>query len=391
MKNRRTSFLNCLLNIISSVFTYIVLAGIMKFNKWAIIFCVVLFIISSVVLLIEWYNKKYRVSDKVFIFQSGIINKRTIRIPTQNIVSVDSLKNIKQRVVRLNNLKINITNESEDLSLVLSNKSSQELLDHLKVNHKTEDEVIYELNGVNTLIFSAYHTTMLSSLSVLLSYGVIFYGIFSDIIFSNVTILFLLTTLFLVSSKIILIIINYFRFKNFKIVNKNGIWVISMGVFNKSSYSLNFDKISAISIVDTLFLRRLNKCTISVSVCGIGNDENNSGIVFPIIDRKEFIEQLNLFFPNFIFDEDIYNISPKHKFRYKTTKYGISSLLMYLEKGIFKKKISIIKKNEIDNISYSQNFINRKRNTYKLKVSYAGMKLDDLKCINGIECNNILL
>ena len=389
MNYRRTSFINCLLSIISSVFSYLFLAGFMQFNNLAIISCIVLFIISSIVLLLEWFSKKYVVINDVFIFQSGYFNKRTLRIPIENIVSIDSLKNIKQRLFRLNDLKINITNESEDLSLVLSNKASQELLECLKVKSKIEDEIIFELSKLNTLYFSIYHTTLLFSFSVIFSYGVVYYEVFSNFIFVSSTNIIFFTTLFFITGRVFLIFINYFRFKNFKIVNKNGNWIISMGFFKKISYSLNFNKISAVSIVDTVLLRRLNKCTVYVSVCGIGNDENNSCIVFPIIDKNKLEKQFNLIFPSFNFNETKYNISKKHKIGYKSTKYGVSSLLVYLEKGILK-KISIIKKSEIDSISYSQNFINCKRNTYKLKICYAGMKVDDLKSINGIESNDLL-
>lgn len=391
MKNRRTSFLNCLVSILWSIPSYLILMGLMQFNKWAIISCILLFLIISSVMLMDWYSKTYRVYDDIFILESGIISKKVLRIPVENIVSVDTLKSVKQRLVGLNNLKINITNESEDLSLVLSNKALTELLIFLKVDTKEEDEVIYRLSGLNTLIFSAYHTTFLSYLSVVISFGVIVYGSFSEFMFSSIGTLFFSTALFFATSKIILIVVNFFRFKDFKIVAKDKLWKINMGTFHKSSYSLNFDRISAVSITDTVLLRHFNKCSISVSVCGMGKDENNACIVLPIIDKKEFLARFIEIFPNYAFEEEKQKISPKHKLHYQTTRYGISKTLLYLEKGILKKRISIIKKSEIDSISYSQNFINRKRKTYKLRVNYAGRKIDDLKCVNGVESDYIEL
>ena len=389
MKNRRTSLINCLLNTIPSFITYIIFIIFTKYNKLSIIICILIFITTTTISLIDGYYKTYRVNNKVFIFQKGIINKQIIKIPIENIASINISKKIKYKILGLNNLKINIPNKNEDLIFILSNKALNELLPNLNINNDKKEKVIYQLNNYNTLIFAATYNDIFISTSIIFYYGIIFYGIFSTLIFNNIYNFIIFLLLFLVTNKIIVIIINYLKFKNFKIVSKENILEISRGIFNKRIHSLDLNKISALSISNTILLRKLNKSIISISVCGLGDNENSPCIIFPIINTKDLQDQKKSIFPKFIFDEEKTNISKRHRLRYKTTKYGITKNLIYLEKGIFKKKISIIDKKGINSISYKQNFINKIRNTYKLKINYTGMKIDDLKCINGITTEDL--
>ena len=388
MKYKRESFLNLIINIISTIISSVFFMVLIRDNRLFLFGWALITVISIFAVIIQWIFKRYKLENDIFYVKSGVFNKKTIKIPKENIIGIDSYRTLKQKIVRLNMFKINTQNTEEDIQLVLSNNADKELKELLLISKKHE-EAFYKMSLKENIIFSITNNQITNHILAVITLLMILWTINNAIslrfILDNSTYIALFILGFIVLEKAIVIFINFRKHIGFKIVKTDTIFKIETGLLVKKSSTLNIKRVSAISINQSLLLRMLNKCTISVSLSGIGEgDESNISVIYPIIDKDKAKNELKDLFPSFNFIGEKKHISKKHKIRYKNTRYAMTKELVYLESGIFTKKISIIKAEDIDSIQFSQNIINKMKNTYKLKVKYLGNKSGDLKSINGL-------
>ena len=384
MKAKRESLLGLIAELISAVISTIIFITIFN-SKLMIIIGTSMGIVSMIITILSWIYKSYAVTNNMFYYNVGIINRRRIQIDKRNITALDVSRSFKQRIFRLNDLKINTTNESEDLHLVLTNKSLNTLLESFgEIKNKDEAKYIYEMSKSDNILFAVSHGGFIEYAVAIIGVLGFLYNFKFNVTKIGKLEVILGIVIYLVIVKVIVIVWNYIKYYGFHITTDDNGLKVEAGLFNKNNRTLRTGRVSAVTIRQTLLLRLLRKSSISVCLIGVEEDEKDISLIYPVIDNKNIEQAITEILPEFYYKGDNKKVSNKHFIAYKTTRYGSDSKLFYLEGGIFTKKVSLINREFIDDITYTTGLFNIIRNTKKLSVSFAGQRINTFRQINGV-------
>ncbi len=412
MNYKRNSYFVFLKNTISTIKSFIsllvfaVLFSDLDLKNIILIGCVFTVLILIYNILI-WRTDVFYIKEDILYNNKGLFIKKEVKIPLKNIATVDFEETFLQRVLKVTTLKIDTFNVSDgqDLNVVLNNKDAIEfkkaliitdnkvLQEQITSEHiKVDEEVLYHLDKKDLLVFSTIKGSFLFMISTLLSLIALISEIgedninnFVESITLSTIVLFIISLVLIFILKLVAIAFNYFKYYDFKLKKDNSKIQISYGFFTKKNYTLNLDNLHAIKIKQSIGQIIFKKSTLSISTFGYGDDKTEEAILFPHIDEDNIDDILNGLFPKFVYNGDKHRINKKYKFRYKYARIGYNKDILYLSGGIFKKKISFISIDALDDIYMRQLFFKRNRPYFKLKVHYKSMKSFDLRSIKGID------
>ncbi len=192
MNYKRNSYFVFLKNTVSSIKSFIsllifaVLFSDLPLKNIILIGCVftVLILIYNIFL---WRTDIYYIKDDILYNNKGLFIKKEVKIPLKNIATVDFEETFLQRVLEVTTLKIDTFNVSDgqDLNVVLNNKDAIEFKKALIIkndeaikqnndanephNDINNDNVIYNLNKKDLLVFSTIKGSFLFMISTLIS------------------------------------------------------------------------------------------------------------------------------------------------------------------------------------------------------------------------------
>lgn len=312
---------------------------------------IIIGIIAAIALLIlfinwlSWLNTYVSAVDDNLIYESGVFVKKKVSIPFSKINTIDVGRNVFQRIVGTETLKIDTgaiaenTDEKSEMGLIFSVKRGEEIRDYI-ISRSSQDEKILRDAGQSPIIehgepkwaikagFGDFFLYGLTSSSVLKAFGYIlliftFVAQLSDAIldkimdaadpiidstmgfFASHGILFLillaivLIFIFAVISNIINILWATLRYFNFRVARDGDNIVIKYGLISLKSYTLPVRNIHAVTTTQNLFQQLLKKTSVSVTSIGYGNEQNETALLFPIISLENAGLLINEILPEY--------------------------------------------------------------------------------------------
>ncbi len=240
---------------------------------------------------------------------------------------------------------------------------------------------------------------------------------------------------YLVVSFIISVIRTFVKYFGFTLSRQTSELQISYGLIDNKSFTLSADKITALYISYSLFGRLVGLGELKIENIGYGDEKGEVAILFPIIQKKKVDKLLREVLPEFLTQEAEwirphkraklsyiirYAILPLigaivltvlYKFGYLSfivvTFMAICGYLAHQQagtqtvgdkrvftKGIFGKKISIVKNKFFQSCTVSQNPFQKRSGLVNIKYSYQSNNLGGTVGIKGmdektVECGNM--
>ncbi|MCQ2969609.1 MAG: PH domain-containing protein [Clostridium sp.] len=414
MKKSRNSIFTLIHNILSSVVgaitTCSLIISMTEWEKSMIIFgSVLLYIISVLSSTLNWFTNTFYLNKNMFHYKTGILNKKEIEIPIDNIFAVKLERNLKQRIFGLNALKIDIgaKDNIEEIRIVLRSRETIKLRKKLLRQEMEEKEnTVYCLNLKNLILFSLTRNKLLDI--IITSVGFIIF--ISEVLvkreikdinrvientssviekINSPFIILIIVICFLLVVDIITIFIFINKYYGFKIKQKGNLLEISSGFIEKKACNLNINQVFAVKTSQNIIQRINNKVTVSVSTFGYKDDGLEEAVIFPYIDKNQVSEVIKSLFPKLIYKNELNDIHKKYRLKYKNYKFGYNKQVIYLCGGILSKKTNTILMDAIEEVKFKQGYFQRKHNIYKLKIGYKGRKFRDLKKIKGVYKNHV--
>ncbi len=232
--------------------------------------------------------------------------------------------------------------------------------------------------------------------------------------------------IYLVVSFIVSVIRTFVKYYGFTLSRQSKELEISYGLIDRKSFMLSANKITALYISYSLFGRLVGLGELKIENIGYGDEKGEVAILFPIIQKKKIDKLLREVLPEFLTQEAEwirpdkrsklsyvirYAIFPLigaivltvlYKYGYLTFIVVVFMILCgYLahqqagtqaagdkrvfSKGIFGKKIIIVKNKFFQSYTVSQNPLQKRKNLVNIKYSYQSNNLGGAVGIKGMD------
>ncbi|HMP30394.1 MAG TPA: PH domain-containing protein, partial [Saprospiraceae bacterium] len=323
-------------------------------------------IIFTIVSILKYFTIKYHLNDRELIYQSGILSKKKITIPFENIMNIDYEQNIVQQVLEVAKLKVETAGSSKEeielyalkldtikdiRSIIFENKA-------IHVSSKNEDRKEVIEDGVNQaakrqLIFQRSSINLLKSglaanhlqtggliIALLFSFGqrlrewsiIPEYDEYEESLYnfmSTVKVFLIVMAIFLVLSVLVSMVrqvILYFELRFYR--TADGFYV-SRGLFNKQLIAVKDQKIQSITYKQNILRKLIGMYDFSMQKIGDLRHQIN----IPGMDIDYINQTIAILYPNFLDREWRYSkISP---FYLKRALVFIISITLVLVTTLF--------------------------------------------------------
>ncbi len=301
-------------------------------------FLIAVAFISPFAVLVKYLTTRYSIDDEKMIIDSGFFVKKTMEIPLKSITTVDLSQNLLFQFFKVYKIKADNASQTNDSAkkaevvLVLKKDLAlyvKNLLESKKDVHPEKEEMLPEEQGkapcltcpVSDFLLLGvlqakllYIFTMISAVSGGFAY--IFSLLFGDV---DLTVLgeklikvispavaviaFLLTAYILgVISSALLTAIRYY---NFSVTNRKDSILLEFGLFTKKSYTLAKEKISGVTLKQSLLMRMFGYYTIDVFIIGYGDsgadNKQELSLLYPLAKLEQVDDILAQLLPEMTF------------------------------------------------------------------------------------------
>lgn len=312
---------------------------------------VILVFINPIGVFVKYLLTKYSIDEEKMIIQSGFFVKKTMEIPLKAITTVDLSQNLLFQIFQVYKIKADNSSQTNDTAkqaeVVLALKKEDafyvKTLLESKGDLQKEEKIITNNEVLQPVINSTVSDFILLGvlqsklLYILTTFSAVFGGgtYVLSILFDNAdpsAWIEKLVNMFSPAEGIsILVIMAYLlgtvcsavitavRYYNYTVKDRKDALLVEFGLFTKKSYTLNKDKISGVTIKQSILMRIFGYCTVEVFIIGYGDksegDSNELSILYPITKLNQVNHILNEILPEMSFERN-YHKSEKGSLRY---------------------------------------------------------------------------
>ncbi|SEW42291.1 PH domain-containing protein [[Clostridium] fimetarium] len=434
---------------------------------------VVLVFINPIAVLVKYLFTKYSIDDEKMIINSGLFVKKTMEIPLKAMTTVDLSQNLLFQIFQVYKIKADNSSQTNDTAkqaeVVLALKKEEAFfvkgLLESKGDLKEQEEIINQKDEVLQPVITCTATDFIllgvlqsKLLYIITTFSAVFGGgtyifsiLFEEVdpsaliekvmsMFSPAEGIAILVLVVYILGAISSAIVTVFRYFNYTVKNRKDALIVEFGLFTKKSYTLKKEKISGVTIKQSILMRVFGYCTVEVFIIGYGDSSEGNNkelsILYPIAKLNQVNHILNEILPDMSFERN-YHKAEKKSLRYffyctrlffvigiivgisiestilhiSTSAYIfevigacvalliitiISVFLEYLNSGIYAntkvvsicsgilaKKMTFIKTNQIESVSQSTNTWKKKRGFTTIKLGFlAPMRVSNIKAKN---------
>lgn len=291
----------------------------------------ILIMLSPISKFLKYLTTYYYITDKFFVIDSGIINKKHQEIPLKSITTVDFSQNLLFQI--FNVYKINVENSSETMGktnilLALKKDEALHFKEQLLKKKETKDKV--EENNEITIPFKKFIIKSLldSKIAIVILLFSTFIGLGIDLsiinesikIFGVVFSCIIIFLIFYIASVIFYVLSNLLTYFNFKIKTKKDSIIISYGLLNKKHHTIKREKITGLVLKQSILMKLFKYYTLEGIVIGYNTNKDDEqqeerAIIIPVGTLEEIektIKELNIK----IKISNKFNNSPKRALKY---------------------------------------------------------------------------
>ena len=302
--------------------------------------------ISPIFTFIKYIFTVYSIDEDKMTIESGFFVKKTMEIPLKAITTVDLSQNLLFQIFNIYKVKADNASQTNDTAqkaevvLALKKESALYVKNLLKAEEPLQSvgeahdvEVIEPQPSITCSLLDFLVLGMLQSKLVYLisALPVVVGGIgyiypllsgqedpsvlLEPILntFTPVLGIGLLVVCFYISSMIFSMFITAIRYYNYTVTNKTNALLIEYGLFTKKSYTLMKEKISGVTLKQSLLMRIFGYCTIEVFIIGYGDSSEESrqelSLLYPIAKLKQVDRILEQLLPDMKFNREYHKPS----------------------------------------------------------------------------------
>ncbi|WP_226671378.1 PH domain-containing protein [Metabacillus litoralis] len=350
-KPKRIHPVGMILSFVKMIKSYIIPAIVFffvvveeSFNLYFIIGGICLVLIIVIVSVLGWLKFTYWIEDGEFRIEYGVIVKKKRYIPIERIQSINSSAGIIQQIFRLVKVQIETAGGGMEAEAVLTaiSKSEAEAIEQALASYKhqlteepiEEDELIEKPDYPSYKIkpkelFVAASTS--SGIGVIISAVAAFLSQFDEFIpyeklldrfdflaNASFTLYAILVFFGFFIAWVLSVIGVLLKYAFFTVTKIDDEIKISRGIFEKRQISIPLTRIQAIKVVQNPLRQLLGYSTVYIESAGgtAGDDGGSSTIVFPVIQKKDLMNLLDTYLPNFKLNEEVYSLPKRSMSRY---------------------------------------------------------------------------
>ncbi len=294
----------------------LVLIGIIAFFTW-----------------LGWRNIWISAEDNTLIYESGILVKKRVTIPFSKINTIDMGRNVFQRLFGTCRLKVdtgavaNGEDQRSQMNIVFSLKDAEEFRSYI-LNRAAQDEQELRVEGATAIDagteprwalqarfsdFMLYGLTSSSVMKVFLSVLMIFTllaevseslldsmietiapyaeGAWNWMSGSGIVMFILLVLgmfiLLTIVSNIFTVAYSAIRYYGFRVAREGDNVVVRYGLISLKNYTVQAENVHAIVVKQNLLQQLIGRCSVEMVSIGYGNEENETNLLFPIIQKNK--------------------------------------------------------------------------------------------------------
>lgn len=289
--------------------------------------------------IFDWRTYTYRIEEGELRVEKGVWNKQKNYIPLQRIQSIDFSEGIFHRLFGLVRVHIQLAGGVlKEIQLTAIGKSEGEELKRELLARKSslspEQPVDIEKEGVKAqperkittreLIFSGLTSgriglMIVGMLTVYSSLSEVF-----NAMAMNLTqylprdwmaiAVFSLVILFV--AWVLSVVYSLLMFGNFKVLRDGDKLNISYGILEKKAFSIDMKRVQAVKIVEGVFRQPFGYVTLRLVSAGFDLDKKETGLLFPLLKKKEIEDFLQTFVPEYADSLELHPLPEKARSRY---------------------------------------------------------------------------
>lgn len=316
---------------------------------------VIIFAISMLYQVFLWQKTYYYLKDEEIEYKSNFIFKKNVALKYHKIHTIDVKQNIIQRILNIKTLSLDSGATTNHLKSEIRICDTNQIIDNIekrirsKMNGEEAANTPEIINNMNTTVVNPqqdkpqyiYSTKQKIILSIIgccttaivltvlfllcMSIGVIILRNNPSIIFKiliSFVIIFLLFEFFIWIVSFVGYAISLY---DYKVLRKGNYIYISYGLFVKSKFALNIDKIKSVQIDYGVIKRLFKIASIKLECVGYNNfngsqqdqqqKTNSAGLFIPFCKTSEINSILAAILPEYLPIEKQYQ-APKRSLRY---------------------------------------------------------------------------
>lgn len=329
MDPARNHFSSVIFNIVRNIktFFFVFIAIIIKPESKDFILIGIILLIMLVSSVVKWYKTCFYIKENTLIYETGVFEKKVLKLPIDKITTIDFSQNIVNRVFGTFRLKIDsgsITAGCAEIDIVLNKQMAVDIRNSIlgTKDYETNDEygrrfcvttkelIITAITKNNLLLGIGLFLSIFNFLDdILKALGFKIAGVLEKyinpgmILSSSISALIFFIVEVFVAVWVICIICSIFatviKFYNFRVYKSNNHIKINYGLINTKSYSLPIKNIQAVVLKQNFLKQKIGLYNIEVSSVGYGNEGNEEAVLYPIAGKKLLEEILKEMLPEF--------------------------------------------------------------------------------------------
>ncbi len=279
---------------------------------------------------IQWKNVKISIENNKITCKSGIFIKKYYSIPFEKVTSYYLVSNYFLKKINVQDVLIDTNHGSRskfDLSLKLSVKHSDKLLETLKENNVSKFENSYSQNRFFLFAFSAIFSDTLSGVLIIATtiYQIgryieneLFDNLLEkryelqEIIQENVTAVATFIALVFVGSWLLSFVLNLLKNKEFNVSRFQKELIISSGFVTKKVKTINISKINFISYKQNILSKIFKFSSVKVDCTGFGKAKRETPLLIPISTNEKSTLATKKLLPEFDLPKIKINVPKRH-------------------------------------------------------------------------------
>lgn len=299
---------------------------------------------------LKWLTFTYEIDDQQLKIKQGIFIKKQRYIRKERIYSIDITAGVLQRLFHLVAVKVETAgggNEPEVSLTAVTKQDADFLKTQLLISHSQEkvsevdneaiqiplstetelkNDTVWKLSNRDLLLTALTSSGVGIVLMTLIALLSQLEGWIPDqFLIDTFGYLFRSSIIFLIIPVMIIIFLAWFvsiigtliKYGNFTIDKKGDEIEITRGILEKRQLTLSLNRITAIRVVESILRQPFGLATVYVESAGGGSkDEQLSTVLFPIVRKKQLLDQLAEIVPEYVFEQPIEPLPKRARKRY---------------------------------------------------------------------------
>ncbi|RHW34867.1 hypothetical protein D1B31_19590 [Neobacillus notoginsengisoli] len=327
--------------------TFLLIGSRGGWNKFYLLLAVAGIVFALVTGIVSWLRFTYRIEENELRLEYGVLIKKKRYIPIERIQSVDRIEGILHRPLGLVQIKIETAGgggrgESSEAVLAAITKDEAGILEEAITAGKTGTEAasendVAELGGQNETVYKLSPASLFLMASTsggagvvisavlafifqfeeLIPYKKVFKGL-ETLVSNGVIFISILLFFAFLAAWLLAVFGMMLRYGNYSLEKTETDFIISRGLLEKRKFTIPFQRIQAVQIVESPVRQMLGYAEVFVDSAGgsVEGPGSSRVLLLPMVKTSEIAAILGIHLPDYHFQPEITSVPPRALRRY---------------------------------------------------------------------------